>query len=152
MRYVKFVPISMIARQVRRAGMAIGLALPIALLLTELVLCIFHCQVWLPLTSAQTHHAHHAHHAQMHASSGSGGAKGKAEVRHPPASACAFRRLASHTDAGFHIPPSPVRDALPPGALLLLAPLLALGCIAARCLAYVSLERSPLLRPPNATL
>jgi hypothetical protein len=133
----------------------LSLAVPVALL-AELVLCILHCQLWLPAMHAAGHGAHHALHAHhgrpLSSEAVAGHEHGLLPVALPePSANCLFRRLGSNNDAGLHIPPSPVRDALALTAILLLAPLLALARIVARRSCYSSPEYPPQPRPPLRT-
>ncbi len=108
-----------------RAALTLGLLL--ALGVGEPLLCIAHCDLWLPFmfSSAQaTPHQHmHHNHAGMATSQGSA-AEASATVQPPSApggtSLCALH-AAGDRSAPFHVPPSPVHELIIGIALVLLA-------------------------------
>lgn len=109
-------------------------ALPVLLLalivsVGEPLLCILHCQIWLPLTFGHylaLQHQHHQHMAGMDMPGLAVGAQaGSSAVRAAsPSLACQMR---GETGAGvpFHVPPSPLHDLLFTASILLPLALLA---------------------------
>ena len=128
--------------RLRRQRAVVALAITVALGLGEPVVCILHCQLWLPFAfqsyfAAQHQHEHHQH---MH----SGGTSAAREpafaassdlVTQPgaPAQSCAFQS-GQNNNVPFHVPPSPVHEMLPAFGVLLLA---------------IGLLREHLTDPPN---
>jgi hypothetical protein len=122
--------------RLRRERAALALLTLLTLGLGEPLLCIMHCQIWLPIAyqshfAAQQQHAHHGHHTQHGASDGVPAAAppaGSAAVLpHAPANdpGCMMPRVSGSTDGvPFHVPPSPVHDALPAFLTLFFAALL----------------------------
>jgi hypothetical protein len=100
--------------------------------LGEPLLCILHCQVWLPAAysryyAAQHQHMHH-HMAgmamsmdmPMDMSTGDAPAAERAPApAHPQAENCFMQR--GGMPVPFHVPPSPIHDLLPVLALVILA-------------------------------
>jgi hypothetical protein len=111
----------------RRAAVTLLLLLTFGL--GEPILCIIHCQIWVPIAlqnylAAQHAHMHHHHHIQGVAAPAdqsnvpAAGAAAIASTRSANVSTCAFQ---SGSDSSpIHIPPSPVHDAIPAVLLLLL--------------------------------
>jgi hypothetical protein len=112
--------------RLRREGAAVGLLVLLTLGLGEPLLCILHCQIWLPsayqgyFAPQDQHdpHAHHNHHS-MSASTpaavvNTGGSL--LTPSHAPAldPGC-FMSQAAGDQSGvpFHVPPSPIHDVLP---------------------------------------
>jgi hypothetical protein len=112
--------------RLRSARAAVAL-LVLLLSLGEPLLCIVHCQIWLPIayhsySAAQhsyAHHAHHAHHGSANATmSDNTAAAGGAILVSAPLSASVpsyfmLRAAANRDGVPFHVPPSPVHDLLP---------------------------------------
>lgn len=154
-------------RRLRRDGAALAVLLVATLGLGEPLLCILHCQIWLPAAyssyfAAQHQHMHH-HMAGMAMSMSMGmdmsmpmdmsmgdapagervGAPAPAQ---PPAGNC-------FTPSGgpgvpFHIPPSPIHDLIPALILLILVAQRAYRYSPAPPGAPASPDVETLLRPP----
>lgn len=144
------------ASRLRRDRASVALLALLTLGVGEPLLCIIHCQVWLPIAlhsyfAAQ--HTHHHHGLPVAADQATPGALAPAAASFQPGAAEEPGCLLHFSDpAGsglpFHVPPSPVHD-----LLVLLAPLLAIAIIvAARPLAPPGdppqRTYAPLLRPP----
>ena len=117
-------------RRLRRCRNSLRPSRHLAMLLVALVvclgetlLCVVHCQVWLPLLLSQ-HAAQPMHH---HTPGMPMGGLASASAGGEPASDAATCHLrgAGGADVPFHVPPAPVHDLLPGFALAL--PLLALA-------------------------
>jgi hypothetical protein len=117
--------------RLRHKRAAVALILLLALGVGEPLVCILHCEVWLPmamqsLMAGQHHHYHH--HGMAHADAGAGAPVEAGVVLRPPAEAppaTCFMRLRSDTpsDAPLPMPPSPVHEMIAAaGVLLVLAP------------------------------
>jgi hypothetical protein len=143
--------------QLRRDRAALTLALLLALSLGEPLLCIIHCQIWLPIALHSYFAAQHQHlhHGQMHTGAGTIDqapvpASGIAVVNAAPAEApmCSFQGGTGSGSSPLYIPPSPVHEMVLALPVLLLV-LLAIGIRRAAppggppCLFY-----TPPLRPP----
>jgi hypothetical protein len=138
----------------RRA--AVALLLLFTLGLGEPLLCIIHCQIWLPLAfhsyfAAQHAHAHgHAHPAAAPTAQPAQQAVGATITSPIPSehTTCAFQGGSEYGSVPFHVPPSPVHDMLP--ALVVLMLLVAL--IGMRPAAPPgdppNISHPPRLRPP----
>lgn len=141
--------------RVRRDRAALMLGLLLALSVGEPLLCIAHCDLWLPfmLSGAQAsphQHMHH-NHAQM-ASSQAPAATAGATVIQPlgaPEGASLCAPLAGDSSVPFHVPPSPVHELTLAGLVIVLV---ALALIGRQRVAppYPPPARfyRPLLRPP----
>jgi hypothetical protein len=114
--------------RLRREGAAVGLLALLTLGLGEPLLCIIHCQIWLPSAyhsyfAAQNQHAHHdqhAHHGQHGLGARMSAAANEGSVVLTPSHAsandpsCLMPRAAGdHGGVPFHVPPSPIHDVLP---------------------------------------
>jgi hypothetical protein len=139
------------AGRARHAGAAGAAALALALALLEPVLCIVHCSLWLPAAYG-AHHAAGHHHPGPHAGHAAHAAAAEdARAAEPsPDAACHLRPAGAASDAPYHVPPSPVREALPVLIATLLAPLAGLWLQAARCLWPPPVFIGSPLRPPLA--
>ena len=147
--------------RLRRERAALALLTLLTLGLGEPLLCIIHCQIWLPIAyhsyfAAQHQHAHHAHYAQ-HGMNDSmsiavAPAAGVAMVLSPMSAndpGCMMPRVTGNTDGvPFHVPPSPVHDVLPAFLALFFAALLLHARPAAPPGDPPRLAWPPLLRPP----
>lgn len=119
--------------RLRRTRAALMLGLLLALSVGEPLLCIAHCDLWLPflISSAQAsphQHMHH-NHAQMAARQApTSGAIMAAQPSGAPDSArlCA-QHLAGDSSAPFHVPPSPVHELTLGGLVIVLLSLALLG-------------------------
>lgn len=120
--------------RLRSKRATIALLLLIVLMPGESLLCIIHCQLWLPIVfhsyfAAQHQHSHQHNHVHMIAAQPSqpaSTARGDAVIA-PSAPAapmgCLMDSGSGSGSAPFHVPPSPVHDMVPVLLLLLLAPL-----------------------------
>jgi hypothetical protein len=111
--------------RIRREGAVVGLLALLTLGVGEPLLCILHCQIWLPSTyhshfAAQGQfdhndpHAHHGHHMISAAAGEQGGVALASSHASADNLSCAMPHAAG--DQGgvpFHVPPSPVHDVLP---------------------------------------
>jgi len=111
--------------RLRHQRAAIGLAVLLSLSLGEPLLCIVHCQIWIPFAyqsyfAAQRPHDHHAHTAHSGPSLAAelptrtiGGLPVNAAA--PAAGSSYFMNctVQGASDTPFHVPPSPVHDILP---------------------------------------
>ena len=119
--------------RVRRERATLMLGLLLALSVGEPLLCIAHCDLWLPfmLSSAQAsphQHMHH-NHAQM-ASSQAPAATAGATVIQPlgaPEGTSLCAPLAGDSSMPFHVPPSPVHELTLAGLVIVLVALALLG-------------------------
>jgi hypothetical protein len=113
---------------------AVALLLLFTLGLGEPVLCIIHCQIWLPIAfhsyfAAQHAHMHHHNLAGVTAAPAEppvariAGAAAIAPTASTDSPTCAFQSGSSSGSSPFYIPPSPVHDAIPALLLLLLVSL-----------------------------
>jgi len=106
-------------RRLRSARAAVALLVLLTLSLGEPLLCIIHCQIWLPIAyhgsfAGQHAHMHHASSTVMAAQATS--ADDAILISPLPATnaSCFMLRAAGAHDGGpFHVPPSPVHDILP---------------------------------------
>ena len=111
--------------RLRSARAAVALVVLLTLSLGEPLLCIIHCQIWLPIAyhsyfAAQ--HAHMHHTAQHGMSNEMSTASGALLVSAPPATdaGCFMLRAdGNHDGVPFHLIPSPVHDILPTLLVLL---------------------------------
>jgi hypothetical protein len=142
--------------RLRCAGAAVALLAVLTLALGEPLLCILHCQIWLPIAYHSYFAAQHAHmhHSTSNASMSTGAAtaSGAAFISLPvsagDASCFMLRAAGNHGGVPFHVPPSPVHDLLP--ALVVLIALVLLTSIrpAAPPGDPPRITHSPRLRPP----
>jgi hypothetical protein len=112
----------------RRAAVVLLLLLTFGL--GEPMLCIIHCQIWLPIAlqnylAAQHAHMHHHHVQGAAAPAGqsavaAGGAAAIASTGPANAATCALQSGPGSGSSPVYIPPSPVHDAIPALLLLLL--------------------------------
>jgi len=107
--------------RLRRARVAVALLAVLMLALGEPLLCILHCQIWIPFAYQNYFAAQHAHmhHTSPHAlmSAEAATARSAASVASPlPAgdpSCFMLRADGDHHGVPFHVPPAPVHDLLP---------------------------------------
>jgi hypothetical protein len=143
--------------RLRRQRAALALLALFTLGLSEPVMCILHCQLWLPLVfhsyfAAQHQHMHLEH---IHTAQSAGQARGAAApttVEPSGDQSAAFCGWHIESGAGsgapFYVPPSPVHDMVPPIMLLLIV-LLLIGIAPARPPGGPpQLLAPPPLRPP----
>jgi hypothetical protein len=126
--------------------------------LGEPLLCIVHCQIWLPFAfhnyfAAQHPHAHHHDHAHIAASATEQSAQqtaGAAVTSPVPAehTLCALQGGSSQGSAPFHVPPSPIHDLIPALVVLLLLPLVIAAWPTAPPGDPPPVFHAPPLRPP----
>lgn len=92
--------------------------------LGEPLMCVVHCQVWLPMlfSQASMQHMHHHHMAGMAMEDMPAMAMDDTSVAGQAASdaAACHLRGAGGSDVPFHVPPSPVHELLPAFAFVLL--------------------------------
>jgi hypothetical protein len=145
--------------RLRSARAAVALLVLLTLSLGEPLLCIIHCQVWLPIAyhsyfAAQHTHMHHEHmqHGSSHTMAAEpadvGGTIGAAPL---PASDtnCFMQRATGAGDSTpFHVPPSPVHDLLPALVVLLSLVWLSSARPAAPPGDPPRISHPPQLRPP----
>jgi hypothetical protein len=141
--------------RLRRARVAVALLAVLTLALGEPLLCIIHCQIWLPIAyhsyfAAQHTHMRHTSSSVMSAEAAT--ASGATFVSAPlPASvpSCFMLRAAGNRDGvPFHVPPSPVHDLLPTLVVLIMLVLLTSIRPAAPPGDPPHITHSPRLRPP----
>jgi hypothetical protein len=125
--------------------------------LSEPLICILHCQLWLPLAfnsyfAAQQQHMHHQHIHMAQATDAAPTAAAGATVQ--PASGqvvplCAgYVATGAGSDVPFYVPPSPIHDMVPPITLLLIVMLVISIAPAAPPGDPPQLLVPPPLRPP----
>jgi hypothetical protein len=141
--------------RLRRARVAVALLTVLMLMLGEPLLCIIHCQIWLPIAYHGYFAAQHAHmhHTTSHAIlSAEAAAHGTAFVSSPLPDAdpgCFMLRAAgNHDGVPFYVPPSPVHDLLPTLVLMIMLLLLTRARTAAPPGGPPRITHSPQLRPP----
>ena len=142
--------------RLRSARAAVALLALLTLSLGEPLLCIIHCQIWLPIAyhsyfAAQHAHMHHpTSNAMMPAEAAT--ASGATFVSSPLSDSdpsCFMQRAAGNRDGvPFHVPPSPVHDLLPTLVVLLMLVLLTSLRPAAPPGDPPHITHSPRLRPP----
>jgi hypothetical protein len=142
--------------RLRHARVAVALLVLLTLALGEPLLCIIHCQIWLPIAyhsyfAAQHAHMHHrSSNVMMSAEAAS--ASGATFVSSPlPISdpSCFMLRAAGNQGGvPFHVPPSPVHDLLPTLVVLIMLVLLTSVRPAAPPGDPPQIAHSPRLRPP----
>jgi hypothetical protein len=140
--------------RLRSARAAVALLVLLTLSLGEPLLCIIHCQVWLPLAYHSYFAGQHAHmhHASSHMMSADA-AVGSDAIMVSPLSANGagcfmLRATGSHDGAPFHVPPSPVHDLLPTVVALLMLVWLSSTRPAAPPGDPPHIAHPPRLRPP----
>lgn len=118
--------------RLRRARVAVGMLVVLMLALGEPLLCIVHCQIWIPFTYQSyfaTQHAH-MHHTSSHAMvsaetvTARSAAFGASPLPASDSSCFMLRAAGNHDGAPFHMPPSPVHDLLPTLVMLIMLVLL----------------------------
>jgi hypothetical protein len=142
--------------RLRRARVAVALLAVLTLALGEPLLCIIHCQLWLPIAyhsyfAAQHAHMHHTtSNAMMSAEAATAGGATFISARLPASDpSCFMLRAAGNRDGvPFHVLPSPVHDLLPTLVVLLMLVLLTSKRPAAPPGDPPQTAHSPLLRPP----
>ncbi len=144
--------------RLRRDRAALTLAVLLTLGLGEPLLCIIHCQIWLPIAlhsyfAAQHQHMHH--HGQMHIGAGAidqapapNSGVALAAVSPVDAPMCTFQGGTSSGSSPLYIPPSPVHDMIMALPMLLLVLLLVGMRRAAPPGGPPRLFYTPPLRPP----
>ncbi len=142
--------------RLRRARVAVGLLVLMSLALGEPLLCIIHCQIWLPIA----YHSYFAvQHAHMHHSTSNALMSDEAAATSgavfvasslPATDASCFMLRADGNPDGvpFHVPPSPVHDILPTLVALIMLVLLTSIRPAAPPGDPPQIAHSPRLRPP----
>jgi hypothetical protein len=111
--------------RLRSARAAVALVALLTLSLGEPLLCIIHCQIWLPIEyhsyfAGQHAHMHHeSSHMILAEPAGAGIATLTSPLPASDASCFMLRAAGSHDGAPFHVPPSPVHDLLPAAVALL---------------------------------
>jgi hypothetical protein len=135
----------------------VGVALVAALMLTvgEPLLCVIHCQVWIPFAHqnySAAQHAHMHHHMPgmiMPPESAPAGATAVASPVPDSTSGCFMLSAGgNHGDVPFHVPPSPIHDLVPTLGLLSLLLLLVSIYSPAAPRDPPTAPRIILLRPP----
>ncbi|MEP7189714.1 MAG: hypothetical protein ABI901_11050, partial [Roseiflexaceae bacterium] len=97
----------------------LALLVLLTLSLGEPLLCILHCQIWLPIAYHSYFAAQHAHmhHASSHVISNEAGAANGTLIVSPlpanHASCFMLRADGNHDGVPFHVVPSPIHDVLP---------------------------------------
>jgi hypothetical protein len=142
--------------RLRCARVSVGLITVLVLALGEPLLCILHCQIWLPIAYHSYFAAQHAHmhHTTSHAmiSAETVAARGTAFVASPlpdgDPSCFMLRAAGNHDGTPFHVPPSPVHDLLPTVVVLIMLVLLTGARSAAPPGDPPHMAYSPRLRPP----
>jgi len=139
--------------RLRRDRVAVTLLVLLTLGLGEPLLCIIHCQIWLPLAfhgyfAAQHHHDHASQHRlaavapMARPAPPAAGATVIGAARQPARAPCCLDAAMS-TDASvpFHVPPSPVHDMM-----------LALTLLVFTALLFGALPNAPPVDPPPRSL
>jgi hypothetical protein len=145
-----------IRARLRRARVAIGMLAVLMLALGEPLLCIVHCQIWIPFAyqsyfSTQHAHMHHtSSDAMMSAETVAARSAASVAAPLPPGDPSCFmpRADGNHTGAPFHVPPSPVHDVLPTLVMLIMLVLLTSTRLAAALRDPPDTLLPLLLRPP----
>jgi len=118
--------------RLRRARLAVGLLVVLTLALGEPLLCIVHCQIWIPFAyqsyfAAQHAHMHHTtSDALMSAETATARSAvfGASPLPAGDLNCFMLRATGNHEGAPLHMPPSPVHDLLPTLVVLILLVLL----------------------------
>jgi hypothetical protein len=148
---------SAIRRHLLRKRAMLTLLVLLAVGLGEPLLCIVHCQIWLPLAfhsyfATQHPHAHHGatHTAAASTSQPAAQTAGVAIDASMPAqpTLCAFQAGPLQGSVPFHVPPSPVHDLLPVLLLVLCLPIVARARLAAPPRDPPRACSAPPFRPP----
>jgi hypothetical protein len=148
---------SAMRRRLRRERAAVTLMVLLTLGLGEPLLCIIHCQIWLPIAfnsyfAAQHRHDHHHHPmtaGATHAGLTAAGSTHAATVASPaPADMTECQLGGGSGSVPFHVPPSPVHDMIPALAVLSLVPLLIRAYLTAPPGDPPRIFLPPRLRPP----
>lgn len=144
--------------RLRSARAAVALLVLLTLSLGEPLLCIIHCQIWLPIAyhsyfASQHAHMHHQHmqHGSSHmmpAEPASADAIGVSPLPASDESCFMLRAAGNHDGAPFHVPPSPVHDLLPTLVMMLMLVWLTSARPAAPPGAPPRMSHPPQLRPP----
>jgi len=145
-------------RHLLRKRATLTLLVLLTLGLGEPLLCIIHCQVWLPIAflsyfAAQHPHAHHHDHAHMTVAPTDQSveqAAGAAITSSVPAehTMCAFQGGPGQGSVPFHVPPSPIHDMIPALLMLLVLPLVIAAWSTARGGDPPPVFHAPPFRPP----
>jgi len=140
--------------RLRTVRATVALLVLLTLSLGEPLLCIMHCQIWLPIVYHSYFAAQHAHmhHATAHVMSAEADTASDEFLISPvPASdaSCFMLRADGNYDGTpFHVPPSPVHDLLPTLVALLMLVLLTSARPAAPPGDPPRIAHPPRLRPP----
>jgi len=118
--------------RLRRARVAVGMLMVLMLALGEPLLCIVHCQIWIPFAyqsyfATQHVHMHHtSSHAMMSAETATATSTGFVASPLPAGDPSCFmlRAVGNHDSVPLHVPPSPVHDLLPTLVVLIMLVLL----------------------------
>ena len=119
--------------RLRRARVSVALLAMLTLALGEPLLCIIHCQIWMPFAyqsyfSAQPAHMHHHMPGMIMPDEAATTAATATVVVSPmpegEVSCFMLRADGNHGGVPLHVPPSPIHDLLPSLALLILLMLL----------------------------
>jgi hypothetical protein len=143
--------------RLRRTRMAVGMLVVLLLALGEPLLCIIHCQIWMPYlhrsyAAAQHAHMHHTSSHTMMSAEVAATTSSTSLIASPlpsgDASCFMLRPAGSHDGAPLHEPPSPVHDLMPTLVALIALVLLTSLHLAAPPGAPPKVQPSLLLRPP----
>lgn len=140
--------------RLRSARTTVALLVVLTLSLGEPLLCIIHCQIWLPIAYHSYFAGQHAHmhHASSHVMSAEADtANGRLLVSPLPAndaSCLMLRANGNHDGVPFHVTPSPVHDVLPTLVALLMLVWLTSARPAAPPGDPPRIAHPPRLRPP----
>jgi hypothetical protein len=118
--------------RLRRERTVVALFVVLTLGLSEPLMCILHCELWLPLAfhsyfASQHQHQHHAHMvmpAAEQAQSGTSNASVSASEDSGTPGCFWHFQPSNGSDVPFYVPPSPVHDFIPTLVLLLIVLLL----------------------------
>jgi len=141
--------------RLRRTHVGVALLAMLMLTIGEPLLCVIHCQVWIPFAHqnySTAQHAHMHHHMPgmiMLAEAAPAGAAAVASPVPESAPGCFMLRAGgNHGDVPFHVPPSPIHDLMPTLGLLSLLVLLASIYLPAATRDPPNAPRPLHLRPP----
>jgi hypothetical protein len=151
----------LVALRPRRSAPALLLAAVLAVSLGEPLACIVHCQLWLPAYIAAAAGHGHGQHGHDHGHGHQHGAATQAQAPAVVASAlnqpgdthaggCVLRPVGASSSTPYHLPPSPVHEAVAAAAPLLLALLLTALLALPPILAPPRFAAPPPLTPPRS--
>jgi hypothetical protein len=141
-------------KRLRSARAAVALLVLLTLSLGEPLLCIIHCQIWLPIAYHSYFAGQHAHmhHGSSHVMSAEAASASDAPLLSPlpanDASCFMLRADGNHDGVPFHVPPSPIHDLLPTLVVLLMLVWLTSARPAAPPGDPPRIAHPPRLRPP----